>query len=181
LKAGFSAEWWHLTRPLIRNPPKLACEPLSARVLRPRVSCQIAEKSVDDPTVLADPSAAGEPVALHSPATEPGDLLKCACKSNASNAAMAMASTNEEACDPPVWGLPKSLSVGLLVLDPRQLLGRSELAPPNALRAFEHKRGMRQALANPRLLESRRCSRVWTPRRPSAWKFKHQQPDHTPW
>ena len=47
----------------------------------------------------------------------------------------------------------KTLAVGLEVLDPRQLVGGSELTPADTRRAVVDEGGMGAAIAHPRLLE----------------------------
>ncbi len=60
---------------------------------------------------------------------------------------------DEKARDPPIGQLLQALTVRLLVLDPRQLAGRPELTPANAVRAVINDRSMRPVLPHPGVLE----------------------------
>src|ERR1700686_816996 len=66
---------------------------------------------------------------------------------------MPVRAANEKAGDAPVGQFVQPSSVRLLVLDPRQLLRRSELTPPDTLRAVVDERRMRPAFPHSRLLE----------------------------
>jgi hypothetical protein len=71
-----------------------------------------------------------------------------------------MGPADEEAGDPPVGKLIQAFAVRLLVLDPGQLTGRSELAPADAPITVVDERGVGAALAHPASFLARRCSRV---------------------
>src|ERR1700680_3157032 len=74
-------------------------------------------------------------VAFHQAATQSSDLVERAGEGGVRHPPMPVRAANEKAGDAPVGQLVQPPPVRLLVLDPRQLLGRSELTPPDTLRA----------------------------------------------
>src|SRR4051794_4245791 len=72
-------------------------------------------------------------VALHRSAAEPGYLPKSAGERGGGDSPSLGAPVDEEARDTPVGQRRETLGVGAAVLDARQLVGRSELAPAHAV------------------------------------------------
>jgi hypothetical protein len=91
-------------------------------------------------------------VALDPTATEPGDQPQRARQAGGGRALATVSLADEAAGDPPVRELGQPLLVGDPVLDPGHLLGRTELAPADALVAVEDEGCVRRALADPREL-----------------------------
>src|SRR5262249_53364190 len=88
-------------------------------------------------------------ISLDHPAAERRDLLQCALQRRGGDALLAVTAVAEEAGDAPGRRLAKeTLVVGLAVLDPRQLVGRAELAPADAGLALIDERRICPALAH---------------------------------
>src|SRR3954447_7363788 len=131
----------------------------------------------DDPVVLPDRADALEPVllehrdgrveekrggdlavldafgeALHEAAAEAADQLQGPSESGGCHPSPAVRPVYEEARDPPVRGVEQALEVHALVLDARELLRGSELAPADTGGVVVDERRVRATLAHAALL-----------------------------
>ncbi len=99
-------------------------------------------------------------VALDRPAAPARDEIERTGERCCGDALAPAALADEAAGDPPVGRRRASLLVGGAALDPRQLLGRAELAPAQAVLAVEDERRMGRSRADalqlPLAVESRR-------------------------
>src|SRR5256885_10951290 len=82
-------------------------------------------------------------ISLDATTTEVGDEFEGARKRSSGDALAAMAFAGVATCDSPVRWVGEFLFVGAPVLDPRNLVGRTELAPADALVAVEDERRVR--------------------------------------
>jgi len=92
-------------------------------------------------------------IALHEATPQPGDLVERASEGGVRRTPMTVSATYEEARDAPLGQEAQIRVVRLTLLDPRELVGRPELAPPNALGCVVDERSMRPPFSAPGFLE----------------------------
>src|SRR5580698_10544432 len=87
-------------------------------------------------------------IALDPPAAKASDFGEGAVERGGRHAFSAMATGDEEAGDAPVGQVRQPGLISLEALDPRQLPGRTELAPADAVIALEDERRLRTPLGD---------------------------------
>ncbi len=91
-------------------------------------------------------------IALDGAAAEPGDLRERTGEGRGRDTPATTGLVDEEAGDPPVGQRGHPRAVGAAVLDARQLVGRSELAPAHAQVAVVDEGRVSTTFADPALL-----------------------------
>src|SRR4051794_26927806 len=123
-----------------------ATGPLEAMALEHRHGAVVQERRGDLP------ARAVLRIALDRAAPKARDLVQRALERGGGDPSAPVLAIDEEARDPPIREGAQPGLVGAPVLDPRQLLGRPELAPAHALGPIEHEGRMCAAFEDPSLL-----------------------------